>query len=562
MRRLTLVGTGISLPSVGAAARRYSLATAALEAAVRAAPREVEVTRLDLQLSLDAPRFGADELEAVLATEPDVLGLSCYCWDLAAQLELAREVRRRRPGVLTVLGGPSASFQPAELLDAVPAVDVVVRGEGERSLVELLDRGGDPEGLAGLSYRGPDGQVHHEPDRPTVESLDELPSPLLEDALIPPRENLLFEFSRGCRYRCTYCAWKLRGAGERSASAARIEAELRWAVERGYRHGFVIDSAINGDDQRLAAIAGAVERVDPDRSIALSYFVDHRNLTEGQLPHLAALRTHEITVGLESVNPAAMRAAGRRKLDLARFGEALERLGAIAPVTLSIMLGMPGDTLEGFNATLDAVDALERRCRLRAVRVHWMLVAPGSSLWRRAERYGLDIAGEGIPYVLGSDSFPRDELIRAMEALRLHRRAELFTWEDAEPPRLLGAEAPALFEAGGERLGHDLGRSAAAITDEEALAAIRPLAPGRSSAGRLSIRPVERRGGHPVVTVESDDGARARVQLRRRGAEPSPLARTRSFDLIWLAPEGDRDRSGDARRLARLVVEAVRRNDR
>lgn len=560
--RLTLVGTGITLPHVDESALRYNLANAHLEASVRADPElrsRVRVTRVDLPFALDRPSFEADAVKAVLATEPDWLGLSCYSWDLQAQLELAEQVRLARPRVRIVLGGPSATFQAARLLDRNPSVDVVVRGEGEVTIRHLLRH--DPENLAGIrgiSWRRVDGTITAEPDRPVAPDLAELASPILTGVLVPPKQNLMFEFSRGCIYRCTYCAWKTQGAGVRYVPEQRVRGELRWAVEHGYEHAFLIDSAINNDDEWLDFLSRTVAEVDPERSLALSYFVNHAFVTERQVRALARIRAHEITVGLETINPRASRAAGRKAVDREAFVRAVDRLSEVAPSTLSIMLGMPGDDLDGFRATLDFIaEVAERpgRPRVRMARAHWMLIAPGSQMWERADRYGLRIAREGIPYVLGSETFPQEDLVRALHVMHEHPRSDLFVWEDAEPLKMLDAALPAMFAAGGDHIG---GRVGTRISVEDVIEAIRPLVPGRPLRGPWKVGEVEQRHGWPVVVLEGPEGRSVLLQVRPRDAEPNPLARTRRFDLVWLPSPGAGD---EENRLVHALVDLVRRND-
>lgn len=559
MSRLTLVGTGITLPHVDESALRYNLANAHLEAAVRSHPDLgcVEVVRMDLPFALDRPRFEEDAVQRVIDTRPDVLGLSCYSWDLDAQLELAARARRQIPSVRIILGGPSATFQATKLLEQHEAVDVVVRGEGEVTLCRLLTAK-DAGGIRGVTWRRPDGSIAVEPDRPVTKDLATLPSPLLNGSLVPPKQNLMFEFSRGCIYRCTYCAWKTQGAGVRYAPASRIRGELAWAVENGYEHAFVIDSAINNDDDWLDALADTVAEVDPERRLALSYFINHLFVSDRQVKALSKLRAHEITVGLESVNPKASRAAGRKAVDREGFTRAIDALSEVAPSTLSIMLGMPGDDLAGFSNTLDFIAELAERPgkpRVRMARVHWMLIAPGSEMWNRAERHGLEIAREGIPYVLGSSTFPKEDLVRALHVIRDHPRSDLFVWEDAEPLKMIDAASPAMFLSGGDHIG---GRSGSRISNEDVLGAIKPLVPGRPLRGPWRVGDIEDRHGWPVVVLHGPDHRQVLLQVRPRGAEPNPLARTQHYDLVWLPSETSGD---EEHRLVTALVDLVRKND-
>lgn len=564
--RLTLIGTGITLPAVGKTAARYNLANAYLHAYLAAQAElraSVEVTRIDLPISLDAPVFDSDVLARVVATRPDIVGLSCYCWDLAPLLELARNLELELPGIRIVLGGPSPSVAAAEILATNPQVDAIVRGEGERTLAEVLARGFDHlDGVLGVSWRDSEGKLHEEPDRPAMEDLGQIPSPLLSNLLEPPRQNLIFEFARGCRYRCTYCAWKLFGRGVRHHGRERVRLELEWAISRGYEHAFVIDSALNDDDARLADIARAVSEVDPDRRLAFSYFVNHKHLTPAQIADLRTIRSHEITVGLESVNAKALRAAGRRPLDREGFTAALDLLAEVGPATLSIMLGMPGDDLQGFSETLDFIARLADRPgprRIRSVRVHWMMVAPGSALHRRASKHGIELAVEGVPYVLESSSFPRDDLLEALRVVKHHPRSDLFVWEDAEPWKALQRDqGEQMYAAGGDHLG---GRAGQVIEEAEVWRALRPLRPGRRISGSFEVEPLSRVAGFPVVTLRNRAGRSVRLQIRPRGAEPRPLASTPSFDLVWLlGPSVEQEQEAE-RKVLSLLVELIRRNE-
>jgi len=557
-RRLTLVGTGITLPHVDESALRYNLANAHLHAAIRADPAldSVDVQRIDLPFSLDRPHFDQDAVDAVLATDPEWLGLSCYCWDIAPLLSLAQRVRSNRPATRVVAGGPSASFQASALIEQHACLDAVVRGEGELALRHLLAADGC-EGIDGVTWRSEAGGVVQEKDRPMAD-LSDLASPLLDGVLVPPRQNLMFEFSRGCIYRCTYCAWKSQGPGMRFVPEARVRDEIAWAVERGYEHAFLIDSAINNDDARLDCIAGHVAAADPGRRLALSYFVNHAFLTDAQVRALGRIRAHEITVGLESVNPRASKAAGRKPVDRDAFVRAMDRLSEVAPATLSIMLGMPGDDLDGFRSTLDFIAEIAERPgkpRVRMARVHWMLIAPGSEMWARADRHGLVIAKTGIPYVLGSSTFPQHDLVAALHVLRDHPRSDLFVWEDAEPLGMLDPALPAMFASGGDHIG---GRAPARIADDDVLQAIRPLVPGRALRGPWRVGPIERRHGWPVVVLQGPDSHRVLLQVRPREAEPRPFARTRRFDLVWLPSGHDEP---EQHRLVTALVDLIRKND-
>lgn len=560
--RVTLLGTGLAALHAQGESRRYNLATAYLQAYLQAHPSlssSVDITRIDIPFNLDRPTFEDDVLRRVLATRPDVLGLSCYAWDLQAQMKLAAQVREKCPSVRIVIGGPSASYGSAALLGRYPAVDVAVRGEGEETLARLLASDFQSlRGVPGTAWRDQHGLVHEEPLGPPVEDLSVLRSPMLDGVLEPPRENLLLEFSRGCIYRCKHCAWQTHGSGVRLVPAERVRDEIAWARERGYKHAFIIDSAINNDDSWLDAMSRAYSEGDPDGSVVASYFINYRFVTKAQLGFLKRIPTHEVLVGLESVNAEALRTTGRKPKVKEEFAAAVDLLAEhVGPVTPNVMFGMPGDTLDGFRQTLDYIAALAERPgpkRIRHARVHWTIVPPGSHFAENADQYGIVVHDDGVPYAMGTSTFPREDLLAGLQLITDHPRADLFVWEDAEPIRILGGSVPDMNAPGGGRVG---GPAPERIADDDVLRVIAPLTVGRALKRGWTVAPLERAHGFPVVVLQHPDGRTVRMGFRPRDSQPRPLGRSRMFDLT-----GDRASAGtEEHALLCALVDLVAKND-
>jgi radical SAM superfamily enzyme YgiQ (UPF0313 family) len=122
---------------------------------------QVQVCGEDVAILEFADAIAPDDIaERILALEPDVLGLSCYLWNIEALMAACRRIKVRRPQARIVLGGPEVGPVAASVLDANRVVDVVVRSEGERpfaAIVSACMRGGDVGGVAGIRYRDADG---------------------------------------------------------------------------------------------------------------------------------------------------------------------------------------------------------------------------------------------------------------------------------------------------------------------------------------------------------------------------------------------------------------------
>jgi len=138
---------------------------------------------------------------------PDLVGISMSATEHKSGLSIASIAKKR--GIATVLGGYHPTAIPDELLSH-KQVDMVVRGEGELTMRELIQRG-SPEGVLGISYKE-NNKVIHNPDRPLIRDLDSLPFPARHlrrhkytSPLIRDREVDEIHTSRGCWGRCTFC---------------------------------------------------------------------------------------------------------------------------------------------------------------------------------------------------------------------------------------------------------------------------------------------------------------------------------------------------------------------
>ncbi len=140
--------------------------------------------------------------------------------------------------VKIIFGGIHASSMPEEVLKEYTRIDLVVRGEGEETIVEILT-GKTIEEINGVSYRK-DGKIIHNKDSKFIENLDSLPFPARD--LLPMNKYFSFEAKhypidyivtgRGCPYRCTFCAdFITSGRKLRVRSAQNIVAEIEHLIE-------------------------------------------------------------------------------------------------------------------------------------------------------------------------------------------------------------------------------------------------------------------------------------------------------------------------------------------
>ncbi len=137
---------------------------------------------------------------------PDLVGITMCATEHNEGLRLARIAKRY--GVTTVVGGYHPTSAP-DLMLSYPQLDMVIRGEGEITMRDLIEKG-SPEDVLGISYRKK-GQVIHNEDRPVVKDLDSLPFParhLRQYSYKASDRKIDYDVlltSRGCYGRCVFC---------------------------------------------------------------------------------------------------------------------------------------------------------------------------------------------------------------------------------------------------------------------------------------------------------------------------------------------------------------------
>ena len=183
-------------------------------------------------------------------------------------LDLSRLLKQLDPEIKILLGGPEAGPAAEKYLIENPAVDLIVRGEGEETFKEVLCSFlANGPGLAftkGITYRENDGIVSTDP-RPLIADLDEIPSPYLTGILKPRDEVTYIETFRGCPYRCAFCYEGKNFPELRFFSDERVKKEIELIMSiKSIRSFHIVDSVFNLKKDRLSRLVNLIS--DANRS--------------------------------------------------------------------------------------------------------------------------------------------------------------------------------------------------------------------------------------------------------------------------------------------------------
>jgi radical SAM superfamily enzyme YgiQ (UPF0313 family) len=326
--------------------------------------------------------------------QPGLVVINTATPSIETDLAIGTLVKEAWPAAKTLAMGVHVSALPDESFAQGPNIDMLVRGEPEytvRDAAIALAEGGSLAGIAGLSWRGDNGAVHHNKKRQFITDLDELPFPawdLIDTGhyRLPfsKRRFLLTASARGCPYGCTFCANKVYyGARLRKRSPERIVDEIEWVVNGFGITDFLIWSESFTNDQNYA-IETATEIIR--RGLKINWVCNSRvdTVSEKLLKTIKAAGCWMIGYGIESGNQQVLDSV-RKHTTLAQAVNAVRMAQEVGlEVTGHCVLGFPGETEETMQQTIDFAKFL----KLDYVQFYCAVAFPGSPLYQQCLKNG------------------------------------------------------------------------------------------------------------------------------------------------------------------------------
>lgn len=192
----------------------------------------------------DPPMNIATEL---YTKEADVIGFSCYIWNIEETIPVINMLKKINPDVTIVLGGPEVSYDTEEWMKRIPEVDIIVIGEGEATFKEVLEAVKEKRNLSdvkGIAYRE-NANIKFTYPREKID-LNEIPSPFrFEDDLPQLSKRVTYvETSRGCPFSCQFCLSSIE-VGVRYFNIERMKEELLFLMDHGAKTIKFVDRTFN-----------------------------------------------------------------------------------------------------------------------------------------------------------------------------------------------------------------------------------------------------------------------------------------------------------------------------
>jgi radical SAM superfamily enzyme YgiQ (UPF0313 family) len=367
----------------------------------------------------------ADIMDELLRFNPDLTGIYSTTFGWKKAIYTASEIRKKLRDVFITAGGPYPIAMQEKCLTDSADIDAIVTGEGEITLVEMMDRmsrGETLSGVKGVVYR--EGmKIIKNPPRPLITDVDSLPFPardLLGNAkdYIPPpatykrKPVAVIMTARGCNRRCIFCFQidRERTQGIRFRSVKNVMQEIELCLRQGYREIKFIDDTLAADYDRAMEIAKEIKK----RKLDFTWFAS-ACVHQVDRPLLNAFRDAgcwAILFGAESGVQKDLNAI-RKGITLDQTRNAV-RAAKEAGLTVytPFLFGIPGQTFD------DGLKTIEFACELNPdiANFHALTPFPGTELYENIEKYGtmsgdlMDFTYQGAAFI--PHTMTREEVAR------------------------------------------------------------------------------------------------------------------------------------------------------
>ncbi len=377
-------------------------------------------------------------------SDADIVGYSVYVWNFENSVAIAEEIKRRKPEVVNVFGGPhipdgKKQFQRTKISDPAfvnferkritltqkfhnkyPFIDMACHGEGERVFKIVLERMAiddcyDKSNIPSVSYVDSSGAFRHNPklDRMTDDELAKVPSPYLSgvfDPLIRARPGqdwiAMWETNRGCPFQCSYCDWG--GAVEDRVSKFDLgqkRQEADWFGQRKIPYIFNADAnygILERDVEIAQYLADAKSKYGYPKGISVQNAKNPKEHTIRALEILEKAGLNKATVmSQQSLNPATLKAVRRNNIKLDEYYEIQKKLAAKGVFTMTdIIFPMPEET---YDSIADAISILISQGQHNRIQFNNLSILPNAEMGdpEYQEKYGMELVRVRIINVHG-----------------------------------------------------------------------------------------------------------------------------------------------------------------
>lgn len=354
--------------------------------------------------------------------KPEILCFSCYLWNISYIEQLVCEISKVMPEIEIWLGGPEVSWNAEEVLQRLPQVRGVMRGEGEETFLDLVhfyegafeSCGKGLDDILGITYYKEEVReekterfITATEERPVMADLNGIPF-VYEDIEAFEHKIIYYESSRGCPFSCSYCLSSIDKC-LRFRDLELVKRELQFFIDHDVPQVKFVDRTFNCRHDHAMEIWRYV--AEHDKGVTNFHFeVAADLLNEEEVALIASMRPGliQLEIGIQSTNMQTIREI-RRTMQFEKVKRIVEQIHAKGNIHqhLDLIAGLPYEDYQRFRCSFNEVYALKPE----QLQLGFLKVLKGSYMEEKAKDYQL-VYQERPPFeVLSTAWISYDEVI-------------------------------------------------------------------------------------------------------------------------------------------------------
>lgn len=339
--------------------------------------------------------YSKESLASVLEEfQPQFVGATAVTMSFDHAIQVIGDTKDINPEIITVMGGPHVSFCAEETLSLFPELDFVVLGEGEETILRLIDAWQGKQQydqIEGLAYRNGTEIVSTGMKQPCFD-VNSLPIPARH--LIPLgryralNSSINMTTSRGCPFKCIFCVGrKMVGAKVRYRNAKSVVDEMALLAELGFHQINIADDLFTANKKHCIEICDEI--MNRGLKVKWSSFARVDTVSPEVLKKMQAAGCTAVSFGLETANAEILKTI-KKGITLPQILEAIEMCNdaGISP-NGSFILGLPGETPETLKETIEFGEKIKKMGVLFGF--HLLAPFPGTQVRDNCDDYGIKI---------------------------------------------------------------------------------------------------------------------------------------------------------------------------
>lgn len=378
----------------------------------------------------------SDVISEIKKENCSIVGISSIIGNHGNAMRLAKAIREAIPDITLVVGGPHASFIPEEVMKQGD-VDVIVRFEGEETIVEVMDalsnnNTHDLKKVAGIAYRE-NGAFHVNELRPLIKDLDSIPFPSWD--LFPLEcymEPGIVLTGRGCPYSCIFCAASvISGSKYRARSTKNVVDEIEYMyTDFNIDHMFIADDTFTAIKEHCIDICRQIR----ERNLDISWEAEARanTVTKEIAEEMARAGCIHVQIGAESGDNDILKAL-KKNITTDMIEKAVKTmLSHGISVVCSFIIGNPFDTYESVRKTIDFACKLhELSPTLVTCKFAMLTPLPGTPVYEKRDEFNLNLLSDNWDLYTFYDPIVETEHLKRRDLQNLYLEAWM-SYIDAE----------------------------------------------------------------------------------------------------------------------------------